>query len=422
MLLNATGTGSGGARPQATSEVVSASGGEDGDAEDGDLEDGGDTGEMACITTPDVAWVRPYDGQAARTVGRALVRGPDGTLYMGGSSADEASMFIWIAATDELGEIQWEYQDLPRLGQNLVGSPPGIAGLSLLGDSLLYVGRTMEPETAGLFGRLDLATVSVERVTLTPEALWNTVVGDEAQGVFVGGRAGTDTWGARIDRLGGRDPGWSISTQESDSFDDNAAEIVVAGDSLYVAGRRQEFPLVERYDAETGAVLWSDIIVSGAVFEADLGEFSGLTVSPLGIVGAGDIRHQKPDPRDGVGSFTFNEPYIASWSPDGQFQWSWQRGPTSIRPGAFDAVTTGPDGTIFAVGQEAHFDDDDSLLVAAFSPQGDLLWTIDDQTSDVDLVGHRGVAVAAGDEGQLYVLSYSRILSDETTALIEICY
>lgn len=378
------------------------------------------TGTPACTDLPDVRWLRLYDGEALRTVAGDLERGPDGTLYLGGTRADEDDMALWLAAAAPDGTLLWEQTALPKPGGNLAGSIPIAEDLVLGGDVLWFAGTAYDDEGSAWHGRVALDGDFIDAEPLESAEWSGIALADEAT-PYLAGR-NHDPQGALLVRHGGRSP-WTDVTIEPVSFADQDAAVTTVGEARdpVVAGRRGSFPWVGRFAASTGELLWSSTVLDTATFPAESGGMRAIVATEELVVAGGDVRLTKPtDP----GSATYNEIYLAAWSMDGTPRWSWQRGVDEIYPGLVEALVVGPDGTIYATGHEEEIAGESVFFAAAFTPDGELRWSIDARSHghDTRLVDLNGVGLAAGDEGQLLVLAERRWLQQETTALLEICF
>lgn len=379
------------------------------------------TGDPACTDLPDVRWLRLYDGEALRTVGGDLERGPDGTLYLGGTRADEDDMALWLAAAAPDGTLLWEQTALPKPGGNLAGSIPIAEDLVLAGDVLWFAGTAYDDESSAWHGRVALDGDFIDAEPLG-SAEWSGIALADAATPYLAGR-NHDPQGALLVRHGGRSP-WTDVTIEPVSFADQDAAVTTVGEARdpVVAGRRGSFPWVGRFAASTGELLWSRTVLDTATFPAESGGMQAIVATAELVVAGGDARVHKPT---ATGSAIYNEIYLAAWSIDGTPRWSWQRGADEVYPGLVRALAVGPDGTIYATGQEEEELGGESMFfAAAFSPDGALQWSIDERSHghDARLVDLHGVGLAAGDEGQLLVLAERRWLTEETTALLEICF
>lgn len=384
--------------------------------------EGDSTAEPACGAVPDVRQAHFYDGDWLQTVGRDLARGPDGTLYVGGTAADEAAMYLWIEAVSPDGQLQWEYIGESSPGQNLQGWVPEANDVVFVDGSLMYVGSTYIDQTPfALMGRVDPVTNAAGETRAEPGGVWYAQAGPDTNDRFVVGRDYRASEGSRVERRVDFSPVWEQSTVESETFGDTGYAALAIQDGLIVSGQRDDFGWVARYDAVSGEPQWSRQVMETATFEARSGSLSSLALSGDTIVAGGEVYLEKPDPRDGSGSLLYTEAQVTGWSLQGDALWSWQRPADVARKGTVQSVAVGPDGTVYVAGEEGEFDDDESLFVAAFSPGGDVLWTMQDGAPSYDTVGLRGDALVVGEDNQLFVLSNQNLEAGRTTVLLEIC-
>ena len=413
--------GSGSGESGATSR---ASTGSDGDSLDGPNE-GGDADETGqaprgCDGAPGVLSIRSYEGMAERTVGRDMVRGADGNLYVGGSMADARSMSLWLAAMDAEGELLWESAAESVPGGNLSGSPPTAQALAVVDGTLYFAGSVYAAnQITGLLGNADTADGQLTFGVSRPGLRWSALGATESHELLVAGDNNEAAAQVRVERLAGASVLWSHVSPSGGL--DEVAGVVADGEQVYLAGRSMDGPWFGRYSDPDGAESVSTLGVVGTNFEPESGRFYGITKSGASLVATGWVRQEKPDPEDGVGSYDFGEIVVVGFSSQGQQEWLWQRSATVIRPGTAYAAATGPDGTVYVTGDEGAFGDDDGLFVAAFTAGGELLWIVDDDTVGDEILGHTGVGISSGADGRLHVLTNRRVDGAETTAIVELC-
>jgi len=385
-------------------------------AEDtGAPDDGSGDGEDSCATTPSIRAIQYYAGAAQRTVGRDLLRGEDGTLYMAGSMADAANVGLWIAATAEDGTVVWEAFELLEPGANL-RSAPTVEDLTWQQDRLAFAGWA---DGGGLGGTSNVG------------GEYSMVVPADFEGLYPYGIAwsspevafyvGQSSEAAFLLRRDDAVVTWQITGLLAEAIT-QANDTLLSGIDLYVAGQRSDVPWLGRFDIDSTEETLSAVVEGGTTFEPEGGEFSALASNGDAIVTVGSIRHDKPKPDGSTGSFVYNEPFARAWARDGTPVWTWQPSPTTIRPGALHAVTMGPDDTAFFAGYDAEFDDEDGPLVGALDASGSLVWSLPAEEFGPELQYFHANGIALGNPGQLFVLVSSQRLNNETTAIVEICY
>ena len=388
---------------------------EDGPDDTVDESDSGDVDDCD-MGAPAVRAVRYYAGNAARTVGRDLIRGEDGTLYMAGSMADASNVGQWIAATAEHGGVLWEVFERLEPGGNLRAAPT-IDDLARRDDLLVYAGWG---QATGVVGVAD-PYGDYEEIGPMPDLTGVFVQGvasDDPSTFFLVGRT---EQAATILRLDGPVSTWQLNGLSADPIT-QANDVALAGNDLYVVGERGELPWLGSFDASSAAETLSRVADSGTTFEPEGGEFSALALGNDRIVAVGSIRHNKPKPDGSTGSFIFNEAFARAYTLEGDTLWTWQPGATSIRPGSLRTVTIGPDGTTYFAGNDAEIEGNDAPLAGALGTDGVPVWTLPSESFGVDLEYFHATGIALGEPGQLFVLVSSQALSAETTAVIEICY
>lgn len=385
-------------------------------------DDGVDSDVDPCAVGPVVIGEIPYSGSALRTVAQTLVRGPDGTLYMGGTRAGPNDMEMWIAALDPSGALRWETTALAREGGNLAGWTPTVSDLYVDGDLLRFAGFTYETEPIAWFGSATIGDGEIFEATANDFAMWygNAPTERPDARYLVGRIYGPE--GYLIVRMEEGVPAWGFASTEAGSFDDYAAGVASTDSAVFVAGRFQGWPWVVGITA-TGEIGWDEQVYGTPIFEGEGGGFQTVETANDVVVGGGDLRLEKPM-ADGTGSYTYNQALLASWTLAGDPLWTWQREPEVVRPGIIEALTIGTDGTIYVTGTENAIHGTPYFFAAAISPDGALLWSIDDETQPDDplLQSLDGKAIALGEPGQLWVLADAGGLSEETTTLLEICY
>ena len=422
----AGGSGDGGAEDGADDDPggEEADDGRDDDDDDGpdddDDDDASDTGEDACAGGPDVrnAWV--YDGESLETVGEDILRHGD-VLYMSGSAADGESTFLWLAAAQTDGTLLWEERLHPRLGTNLSGWRPVASRLAVAGDVLVYAGNTYDQIPIGLMGTiLPIDDVVFPGPEVSGAMYYGVASIDGPVDLLLAGRDyGPVSEGARFERFGGGD--WIRNTVEAGSFHDIVAAVAILDDdSAIVAGRSNDLPWIARIDLDDGDLRWS-ASVGQATFEVDTGAFWSVQLDDERAYVSGFVYQTKPKP-DRDGSWSFGEVFVAAYDLEGGLEWTWQRSSTTARPGDANALTLGADGTVFVAGEESEFSDDAALFVSAFSPEGEVLWQLDD-LGHGDVTGLLPVGITPGDDGQLFVLTNTYHPDGlRRTTLVELCY
>jgi hypothetical protein len=393
---------------------------DEGDAEVGDDEvgtvDGDPTGDRECVDGPGIRWLRFYDGAALRTLAGDLERGPDGTLYMGGTRAGPDDMELWIAAAAPDGAILWEHTTLPMLGGNLAGWVPIAEDLVLAGDELWFAGSSYDGVPVAWHGRITTSGELLEAEPF-PEVTWyGAALADDAS-LYLAGRNYTPGGALLVHYADGR--AWGTPTAEASDYADINAAVIASGDA-FVAGRRGAQAWIGRFEASSPLLLWDHSVLETATFPAEGGGLWAIASTQELVAAGGDVRLTKPT---STGHVVYNEIYLAAWSPDGEARWSWQRSADELYGGTLGALAVGPDGTIYATGREGDALGEELFFAAAFSPDGQLSWVIDERSHGRDerLLGLHGRGLVVGDDGQLFVLADRRWVSDETTALLEIC-
>ncbi len=410
------GTGVGGS--SAGDDAVGAEdedGPDDGADSSGAVESGG--GDDACASTPSVRATHDYAGNAARTVGTDLLRLDDGTLLMAGSMADESSVGQWIARTTDSGGVLWEIFERQEPGGNL-RSAPVVNDLVWHDDRLHYAGWSDETGVVGvadLYGDHEEAGSPPELAGLYLRGIASSSAGAS----FLVGRASIE---GAILRRDGAAVSWQVGGQDGSTAIAQANAVLAVDAGLFVVGRREGLPWLGRFDAGTGAEDVSAIADSGTTFEAESGEFQAVALGDNRIVAVGSIRHDKPQPDGSAGSFNFSEAFARAWTLDGEELWTWQPGPSTIRPGALHAVTVGADGVVYFAGVDAEFQETDRPLIGAVGNDGTLLWSLPAEALGEEFDYVIGTGIALGEPGQLFVLGSSQRLGEETTVLIELCY
>ena len=399
--------------------------GTDGDDDDNDdgpgAEDQGDADDEsgddidACATTPSIRAIRYYAGSALRTVGRDLVRGDDGTLFMAGSMADASNVGLWAAATTQDGDVMWELFGEAEPGGNL-RSAPAFEDLAWQQDRLLYAGWAAENGVVGASNQSGnyVATSDPE----LPGLYAYGIASDTPLTTFVVGRTAQ---AASIARLDDAVLTWQLTGLSADAIT-QANDIILLGPDLYVAGQRQDLPWLGRFAAHSAVETLSVVANDGTTFEPEGGELSALALAGDRIVTVGSIRHDKPKPDGSPGSFIYGEPFARAWAPDGTPAWTWQPSATTIRPGSLFAVVTDPNGTAYFAGYDSEFGDEDGPFVGSIDEDGTLVWSLPAEEFGPELEYFHATGLALGEPGQLFVLVSSNRLSEETTAIVEVCY
>ena len=401
--------------PDGGGDGTGTDGGDD-DSDGPGAEDQGDADEDSdtCATTPSIRAVRYYAGSALRTVGRDLLRSDDGTLFMSGSMADASSVGLWAAATTEEGDILWELFEQLEPGGNL-RSAPTFEDVAWQQDRLVYAGWAQDNGVLGTSNQSgDYATTGPNFTGLYAYGL----VSSSPLVTFVVGRT---TEAAAIARRDEDVLTWQITGLNVETIT-QANGTILAGSDLYVAGQRQDLPWLGRFDADSGAETLSVVANDGTTFEPEGGELSALTLVGDRIVTVGSIRHDKPKPDGSPGSFVFNEAFARAWALDGSPAWTWQPNATTIRPGSLFAVTTDPNGVAYFAGYDGEFDGEDGPFVGAIDDSGSVAWSLPSEEFGPELEHFHATGLALGEPGQLFVLVSSNHLSEETTAVVEVCY
>lgn len=385
-------------------------------AEDqGGPDDGSDGDVDACATTPSIRAIRYYAGSALRTVGRDLLRGEDGTLFMAGSMADASNVGLWAAATTQEGAVLWELFGELEPGASL-RSAPAFEDLAWQQDRLVYAGWAGESGIVGASNQSGSFVASTD-----PELTGLYAYGIASESPLVTFVVGRTTGAASFARIDDAVLTWQVNGLSADAIT-QANDVILVGTDLYVAGQRQDLPWLGRFDADIGAETLSAVANSDTTFEPEGGELSALVLAGDRIVTVGSIRHDKPKPDGSPGFFIYNEPFARAWAPDGTPVWTWQPSATTIRPGSLFAVTTDSDGTAYFAGYDSEFDDEDGPFVGAIDDSGSLVWSLPTEEFGPELEHFHATGLALGEPGQLFVLVSSNRLTEETTAVVEVCY
>lgn len=384
--------------PQSTSGGADESTGED---------------DQLCPGGPTIVSVVEYAGTAERTVGRDLLRGDDGVLYLAGAMADASMVGQWIAATTADGHVLWELVARQRESPSLRSS--SIVQDIALTDGQLHYGGYGEGSVLGVVDPEDGS--GEETDAFDDLAVLGFAQSGPSTTYVVGRRARDGVLRGAVVRRDGTESTWDFHEARTQQ----ANAVLLDGGTLYVAGQRDELPWVGLFDPESGGEVQSWVVDSGTTFTPGGGGMKTLLASDDAIIALGSLQLRKANP-DGPGTVRYNEVFARAWTRDGQPAWTWQPPAEVVRSGELRDSVLGPDGTVFATGVETERGQNGRPIVAAIDSEGALLWSLSSADFGEAFDHFHGEGIVLGEPGQLFVLTSNFALQVETTRVIEICY
>lgn len=385
------------------------------------------TGSCDCEPSGTLLWQRTYRApELQRVVGRALARLPDGRLVVGGAhvalSPDDliyGDESLWVATFDaeanhEASAIAFQ---TPRnsgvnggFGMAADGSHIAVAGTVLRGDGW----------SDGVLAVFDLDLQPRWSVRDQPAvgSSWSGAALDQDGSVVVTGWASlpTEDSVAVVHRFTAEgDPVWTQQIAGTDPepywAKNRARSVAVGGGLAWVTGTLFNDHEYGEEDVWLSSWQADGTMVTQVLYDsrtelttyASLGWDHGhaVAIAPDGaVLVAGSHYVEKPKE---VGSYAAGERWARLVELDGTERWSWWHDEPGVFPGIAYAVTFDACGNAFVVGEQAAgFDADDQMFVAKLSPDGALLWEVDDQPTTSE---YGTYSVIADDDGSVVVLT-----------------